>query len=94
LVGVLAAEADAKFRWGSVLLQGARLAKNRELSRRGVIARQAETADRDQAIVDASRTYRAKHPLHSTRTMSAWIARHLDLAVGTVRDRLRKCGIR
>lgn len=94
IVGALATEAEAKFRWGHVLLQAARRDKNRELSQRAAAARRAATIDRDSVIITASKVYRDKHPRHSTRTMAAVIAKPLDLKAGTVRDRLRKLNIR
>jgi hypothetical protein len=90
IVGALAAEAEAKFRWGDLLLRRARITKNRELSQRSANMRRATTADRDTAIIAASRAYRKDHPTHSTRNMAMSIARGLDMKAGTVRDRLRK----
>lgn len=94
LVGALAAEAEAKFRWGDVLLRQARATKNRELSRRSAAVRQKAAVDRDREIAVESLAYRKKHPTHSTRCLANWIARELEIRVGTVRDRLRKRGIR
>lgn len=94
LIGLLAAEAEAKFRWGHLLLRQARHTKNRELSQRSADMRRAATADRDTSIMALSRAYRGRHPTHSKRSMAMSIARELDMKVGTVRDRLRKLRIR
>ena len=93
-VGALAAEAEAKFRWGDLLLRRARRTKNRELSQRSVRARREATAERDTAIAVEARTYREKHPRPSIRQMAQFLSGSLDMPVGTVRDRLRKLGIR
>jgi hypothetical protein len=94
VVGALAAAAEAKFRWGGLMLQRARRTKNRELSQRSADARRATTADRDTGIIAASRAYRVKHPTHSTRNMAMSIASSIDMKAGTVRDRLRRLNIR
>ena len=93
-LGVLATEAKAKFQWGDALLEGARRRKNRDLSRRSADARRAITRDRDTALINARRDYRATHPTHSTRSMARALAGPLAMKVGTVRDRLRKLGLR
>lgn len=67
LVGVLAAEAQAKFHWRNLLLQRARAVKNRELGRRSADARAAEVRKRDDEIREAICNYRLRHPRSSTR---------------------------
>jgi hypothetical protein len=94
VVGALAAEAEAKFRWGDVLLRDARVKQNREFSQRSTTARRATVEDRDHAIIAAARTYRKKYRMDSTRAMARSIAGPLDMKFGTVRDRLRKRGVR
>ena len=94
LVGALATEAEAKFRWGDLLLGRARVLKNRELSQRSADARHANATERDREIIVARRLYRAKRPTGSTRALALWIAHQLDMPFGTVRDRLRTIGLR
>ena len=93
VVGAMAAAAEAKFRWGDLLLRHARRTKNRELSQRSANSRRAATAEQDSEIMTKSREYRKRHPEHSMRTMATSIARSLDMKTGTVRDRLRKLQI-
>lgn len=98
VIGFLAAEAEASHNWPAVRQWNDLRLRNQVSARKRGRDLSEAAQHRARAIQDAADKYRRQHPYHprtnSTRSMARDLAHRLGQKYNTVRDHLRKLGIR